>query len=574
MKHFIFLFLFLFGLHASAKDVTCTEKLGVAPISIGNKSDLLRMGILSTIHTSLRKLALAGVNVDSLSLVLETPPKIEMGQAAFPVFQLAKVLRMAPSKIAQSLIADLKANLPPMIHSAEVAGGYINFHLDFEAYADQLAETIASGRFFSPENLEKEKISLEFSQPNTHKALHVGHMRNMFLGEAVAKLFEYFGHTVVRSTYPGDLGTHVAKALWYIRTFKAAEIPQTPSADWLGRMYAEADQYVKANEAAAKPGIADMLRNIDSAEGSDYELYLKTREWSLAEMRDVYAWLGIRFDQWYCESECDLPSRRLVEQKFNEGVLQKDDGAIGLDLKNEGLGFVLMLKQDGTGLYLTKDLELMRRKFDDAEVTRSIVVVDARQQLHFKQLFRAAELMGFAKAKSSVHLSYETVTDAQGNALSSRTLNGLTVTALREKFAAPVSLANLRYGFLRVAPSDQIRFDLEQWLRADDDSAANLLAMLDVMTTIANPAARSAGPMSAREQEILLHLSRFNPTIAKAAQNYDPSEVARYLGQLNTLLKTWNRDGSANAGLIANASAQILQKGLELLGINPVATKL
>jgi arginyl-tRNA synthetase len=560
----------------------------LAPISTNAPADPARLEAVSLLRGALRILSPA---TDDSGIAFETlladTPNFSMGQIAFPAFQFSKVLKKNPKEIAPQLAEILNTASYSMLTKAEPAGGgYVNFHIAFKNYAERLLRELQEGRLFKANPpTEKEKISLEWSQPNTHKALHIGHMRNMFLGESVARLLEYFGHDVVRSTYPGDMGAHVAKALWYINTHKREEIPSSPSAEWLGKMYAEADAYVKANESDAliQPGISAMLKSIESCTGEDYEFYQRTREWSLDEMRRIYDWIGIHFDEWHFESECDVPSRQLVQEKYEAGVLEKDAGAIGLNLKSEGLDFVLMLKSDGTGNYLTKDLELLRRKFSDPDVTRSIVVVDERQRHHFRQVFRSAELLGFPEAKKSIHLPYETVMDGAGNAFSSRTLNGLGLSQIREavenkipaetadrlgRSRSQLAVDNLRYGFLKVAPANQIRFDLDQWLQNDNDSAIGLIAQIRRLESMHGGSAN--GDLSDLEKQIVFHVGRFNRSATKAAQTFDPSEITKYLGELNSLLNKWPSADSPNQDLVARLSAGALREGLRLLGISDI----
>jgi arginyl-tRNA synthetase len=523
-------------------------------------------------------------DVASIASLFTEPPNPEMGQIAFPCFQLAKVLRQAPARIAETLATEINTHHEKhWILRAQAVAGYVNFHVDLQKLLLFVDSEITAGRFFAPKVRadHREKISLEFSQPNTHKALHVGHMRNMFLGESVARIIEYFGHQVVRSTYPGDMGTHVAKALWYIQTFKKREIPADPSAVWLGKMYSEADEYIKAHpdDLDIKRGISEMLKALESGDGEMFRFYRMTREWSLAEMRAVYDWLNIKFDHWYCESECDLPSRELVQKKLNEGILIKNDGAVGLDLSHEGLGFALMLKSDGSGVYLTKDLELIRNKFSDPEITRSIVVVDARQKLHFQQVFRASELMGFEKAKNSIHLAYETVNDGEGKALSSRSLNSslglwdlkrhieesVRNSQAMDRTPEQLGVDNLRYGFLKSAPNAAIRFDLEQWLQPEGDTAANFVATVGRLKKIAQ-STFAQKQLNRQDEQIIVSVAKFNQAAARAMQNLDPSEITRFLNELNMMMRRWDPDASGDATAIARMASEAIIMSMRLLG--------
>lgn len=365
------------------------------------------------------------------------PSDSPLAHVAFPCHPLSRSLKMAPQAIAKLLSAEVqKVYGKALLKDARAVGGYLNFSVDVERLY-----TLLEGRGQALGNsigVASAKVDVEFSQPNTHKSLHVGHLRNMIYGEAVCKLLQATGTQVIRSTFPGDMGAHVAKCLWYIHRHQAESIPSEPDVHWLGHMYCDSDALLKGlagtpEELTAREEIGAVLRDLEAQQGPLYPLYLETRAWSLGQMKGVYRWLGIRFDRWYFESECDAESRRLVQEKLQEGFFQKSQGAIGIDLGEYDLGFVLFLKSDGTGLYITKDLELLKQKFSDPEVTASIVVVDVRQKLHFKQLFKTAELMGYAQATRSLHLSYEAVTDEEGVAFSSRDRTAIHLEDLRKR---------------------------------------------------------------------------------------------------------------------------------------------
>ena len=311
--------------------------------------------------------------VEQVKTMVNFSPQPELAHAALPCHSLSKVLRKSPKEIATQLCQHISNAKHPRIKEVRELNGYLNFIFDLDLALQEDFKLTRSKQLHVGPILpvaEREKMIVEFSQPNTHKALHIGHLRNAVYGDAVCNLLAAIGHDVVRATYPGDMGAHIAKALWYMKEFKSAEIPTTPNPHWLGQIYSESDQYIKSiagtdKEIEFKKDITSVFQELENQKGPFYDLYLTTREWSLQEMRDIYEWLGIKFDVWFFESECDHPSRELVQQKYKEGFFVLNQGAIGLDLNSYDLGFALYLRTDGTGLYLTKDLELIRRKFSD-----------------------------------------------------------------------------------------------------------------------------------------------------------------------------------------------------------------
>lgn len=552
--------------------------------------------------------------VEQIQSLVSFSPQSGLAHAALPCHSLAKVLRQAPKQIAARLCEEAAKFPHPRILEVRELNGYLNFIFNLEmALQDDFARVqrndFLQGPLLAP--TAREKVIVEFSQPNTHKAIHVGHLRNAVYGDVVSRLLEAVGHTVIRATYPGDMGAHIAKALWYIGKFKKHEVPLQPDTKWLGRMYAESDQYIKSlagtpQEQAFRQEVTTIIQEIENQQGVFYDLYTKTREWSLQEMRDIYQWLGIHFDIWFYESECDRPSRDLVQQKYKEGFFVLSEGAIGLDLNPYDLGFAIYLKTDGTGLYLTKDLELIRRKFADSSVTQSIYVVDSRQRLHFRQLFKTAELMGYPQAKKSLHLGYESVTDETGAAFSSRSLNGISLEDLRRsvrdqvvdqylkplqeewpetkvlELADQVVLGAIKYGMLKVDPNRIIQFILKEWIQLDGETGPYLqyahARCASIRKKVGEPASSFKPKLvEASEREVVLHLEKYNVALLQAAAEYKPSILCAYLYDLAKLfnrfykecpIKTAEDADVRNSRLAIVCTVQsALRQGLAILGI-------
>lgn len=580
--------------------------------------DPFRKEIVTLIHVAFNQLCAAAniehsIEADQVAALLTVPPEFHLGQAAFPCFSFAKALRKAPPMIAQDLAARILQMERSTIAKIDSVAGYLNFHQNPATVGAALTDRITTSAFFSAEKIPQAargKIVIEYSQPNTHKALHVGHLRCLVLGDAVSRILAYSGHEVVKATYPGDLGAHIAKTVWYMQNRFKGEFPKNNRADWLGDIYALADEAIKQDtgterEAGNRAQIADILRQLQNKSGPAYDLWKETREWSLDQLRSVYDWLGVTFDAWFYESECDEPSRELVKQKFAEGHFIQDQGAIGIDLSPYKLGFAMFLKSDGNGLYITKDLELLRRKFADPKVTSSVVVVDQRQKLHFQQLYKTAELIGYPQATKSSTLLYETVNTADGKAFSSRSMNGLRLLELRsamenkvttdylERYrgtwsdaeiaetAKMVTIGALKYGMLRVDNSTQVTFVLEEWLKLDGDTGPYLQYMharcCNILEKQGQPQKTGTFTIEADEERALLfHLTRFNEFAHQSAQQQRPSVVAGYLYDL---AKAFNRFYEAcpirtsegdlrNSRLsLVQSSARIMKEGLALLGI-------
>ncbi|MBX9703362.1 MAG: arginine--tRNA ligase, partial [Silvanigrellaceae bacterium] len=492
-------------------------------------------------------------------------------------------------------------------------GGYLNFHCNFNAFADIFYRSVQDHSYFSKQLISptKEIWNVEYSQPNTHKALHVGHLRGLVLGDALCNLLSYLSIQVIRTTYPGDFGAHVAKTLWYLSHPSPKAPPKENKAKWLGEKYAQADEAYKKlkgtdEEAKVKKIISEILFSLSKQEGPYYELWKETREWSLDELKSIYSWLRCQFDVWYFESQCEESSIKLVKQKFQEGFFVQDQGAIGIDLSQWKLGFALFLKSDGNGLYLTKDLELLFKKFSNTNVTKLIYIVDSRQKLHFQQLFKTAELLGFSQAKDSEHLAYETVNTPEGTPFSSRQINGTSLLELKSKMeekvtndyleryrghwkdeeiaeqAKNVTIGAIKYGMLKVDSCTQVKFSLEEWLRLDGETGpylqyvhARCHSILEKITDDKN-SEKTFALHEKNEQELLYSLSRFNEIVLTAALQHRPHQLACYLYDVCKIFNRFYESSSIKNATgnirytrlaLVDLTKTILNKGLEILGI-------
>lgn len=542
--------------------------------------------------------------------LLVEPPNSEMGDLAFGVFQLAKVLKKGPPVIAKEVVAKLAAD--PLVAKVEAAGPYVNFKLNAAAVGPLILDGMRDGSYFKTTLLEKTpKTMIEFCQPNTHKELHVGHMRNACLGDSLVRLMRYAGYSVVSSTFPGDVGTHVAKCLWYLKFHNTEPEPATQKGEWLGRMYSKGnlkleDELGTPNEAKNREQLTEILKQLEAKSGEFYDLWLKTRQWSIELMEQVYDWAGVEFDQWYWESEMDSPSVKYVKELYAEGKVVLSEGAIGMDLNEDKLGFCLLLKSDGTGLYATKDIELARRKFQDYHIEKNLYVVDMRQALHFQQVFKTLEKLGFEQAKDCYHLQYNYVELPDG-AMSSRKGNIVPLMKLvngmedmiKTKYlarfagewtadetntiASEVAQGAIKYGMVKMDPNKKIVFDMDEWLQLDGDSGPFIQYSAARIQSILRKVGQAEGRVDwsllthPAEHRVLQQLLHFHHIVILAAENYKPSLLATYLFELAKKYNAFYHDcpiGTAETPALKNTRLAlcesvlaVLKQGLQLIGI-------
>lgn len=467
--------------------------------------DSFKLDLAQLIHQSLLvRWPDIALSVEEIYHLLVIPPQKEMGHFAFGVFPLAKTLRLAPPAIAaqvtEALLQSTKSSSVKLrFEKVQNVGPYVNFFFSSQVLFEEIIHPLLSGNVFKQKLFNNPpKTMIEFSQPNTHKELHVGHMRNACLGDALVRLSRYAGIPVISTTFPGDVGTHVAKCLWYLKYHNQDPIPEVGRGEWLGKMYSKGHLFLEdredtSDEITDREKLTAILKQIEAREGEYYKLWQETRQWSIDLMHEVYEWCDIKFDHWYWESDVDSDSVKTIKKYFAEGKLVESEGAVGMDLSAENLGFCVLLKSDGNGLYATKDVELARRKFEEHSIERSIYVVDMRQALHFKQVFASLKRLGFAAADQCFHLQYNFVELPDG-AMSSRKGNIVPLVQLIhqmenhvkvnylqryqnewsnediESTARIVAQGAIKYGMLKMDPNKKIVFDMAEWLKLDGES--------------------------------------------------------------------------------------------------------
>jgi arginyl-tRNA synthetase len=540
-------------------------------------------------------------------LIGATPSK-EAGDLAFPLFLIAKDAKTNPAQAAKALESSLE-NLPPFILKKVAMGPYLNFFLDFNQISHKLIPQIVSGAFFQQKLSENmPKTMIEYSQPNTHKELHVGHMRNLCYGDALIRLHRYAGLDIVASTFPGDVGTHVAKCLWYMKYHHQGPIPKERKGAWLGSMYSTAHNKLEEEKGTDKEPqnreqLTLILKQLEQKSGEFFDLWKETREWSIELMNEVYSWAGVTFDVWYWESEVDSASVKLAHEYHQKGLFVEDKGCIGVDLEPHKLGFCMLLKSDGNGLYATKDIELARRKFQDYHIEKNLYVVDKRQEHHFKQVFKVLELMGFENAKKCQHLQYDFVelpdgamSSRKGNIIPLQSLIENMVTMIKEQYLARyandwspqeiektaqiVAKGAIKYGMTRIDPAKKIVFDMQEWLKLDGESGPYIqyafARINSMLTKLGAPQTMELKIEAQQEKDLVAQLMNFHHIVQQATEQYKPSFLTAYLYDLSRAYNSFYAEcpvGSSQEPtrssrlLLSRATAETLKKGLSLLGI-------
>lgn len=572
--------------------------------------DPLYLKACEAIFNELVKMGAVEITVNSVADLLSTPPKLELGHMALPCFPFAKALGKKPQEIAQALADKLKQY--SLFSDVQVAGAYLNLFFDGKTYGENVIKNFLHGYLDKVPEVWMTPVMVEYSQPNTHKELHVGHMRNLCMGNALVRLLRYSGRPVVATTFPGDVGTHVAKCLWYMKRHNTEPIPTTGKGEWLGRLYSKAhikleDEKGSDLEAKNREELAAILRELEQKSGEYYNLWLETRQWSIELMEKVYKWADVQFDIWYWESEVDSPSVAWIKELYKEGKLEESQGAIGKNLEDVKLGFCLLLKSDGNGLYATKDMELARRKFENYDPSLSIYVVDMRQELHFKQVFETLKRVGFEEASKCFHLKYNFVELPDG-AMSSRKGNIVPITALIHQMrdhvkntylnryegqwspdeinttADMVAQGAIKYGMNVMDPNKKIVFKMEDWLKLDGESGpyvqyahARIQSLLEK-----NPVDLTSGidySVLKHPSELALvnKMAQFHRVVENASNHLKTSLICTYVYELAQIFNTFYHDCPIGKiddvelkrarSALSKTTGMVLKKGLGILGI-------
>ncbi len=307
---------------------------------------------------------------------------------------------------------------PPGFTRVEAVRGYLNLYFSSGDYSRRVIDNVLTkGDDFGRAEQNGELVLVEFSQPNTHKAFHVGHLRNVVLGDAICNIFDAGGYEVIRANYINDTGLHVIKWLWDYQKYHSGERPGEDKTRWMGDIYAESNQRLEENPDL-EVEVRALYAKWDQRDPEVMELWRETRQWSLEGFDQIYELLGVRFDHVFYDHELEKPGQELVVELIERGIAidERPEGPVFirldelLGLEKEKYRVLVVLRSDGTSLYATKDLPLAIKKFEMFNPDRSVYVIDVRQSLYLQQIFKTLEVMGHADwAERCYHMSYEIV---------------------------------------------------------------------------------------------------------------------------------------------------------------------
>ena len=530
------------------------------------------------------------------------------GQTPLPVPQLAAQIA---SQVSEAL------RLPSGFQRIEAVNGYLNLYFDPLEFTRRVVDAVleAGDRFGWGETKGK-RILVEFSQPNTHKAFHVGHLRNVVLGDALCNSLEAAGYDVVRANYINDTGLHVIKWLWNYQKFHAGEEPGQDKTRWMGDLYAEANKRLEENPELESE-VRQLYARWDRRDPEVMALWQKTRQWSLEGFDQIYAMLGVRFDHIFYDHELEKPGQELVEELIRKGIAV-DERPAGpvivridelLGLKKETYRVLVVLRSDGTSLYATKDLPLAIKKFEMFNPDLSVYVIDVRQSLYLQQIFKTLALMGHPEwAERCYHFSYEivnlpgnvTIASREGTVVLLEDLvrearqralevvhekNPALSPAEMEEVARVVALGSIKYPMLARDATKIVTFDWQTALDFNGQAAPYIQyahvranSILRKMEAPLPPSLLPTHELHPTEIQLIDWISRIPGEVQRAAQEMRPLyltnlayELARAFNDFYAecqVLKADEATRAARLRLVA-AAKQAMANLLRMLGIIP-----
>lgn len=532
--------------------------------------------------------------------VIELPKQAEHGDLAVPCFIFAKEHKKSPFAIA----LELKKIFEPtkLLEQAENAGPYLNFFINKQILAEKLLKAIHSEKDQFGSGNRKQKVMVEFCSPNTNKPLHLGHIRNMMLGESVSLLLDFAGNKVVKSCLVNDRGAHICKSMLAYDLWGKGIDPKKAKkkGDHLvGDFYV---MYNKYEDDEMKKMVQDMLQKWEENDSKTRSLWKKMNSWVLSGFEETYAKLGVKFDKFYYESELYDKGKSVIMAALKAGTFTKEDGAVIAPLEKYKLPNKVLIRSDGTTIYMTQDIYLATKKIKEYSLDSSIYVVGNEQNLHFQQLFKILEMLGYEQAEKCFHLSYGMVNLPEGKMksregtvvdaddlieelidLAKKEIKKRDTSVAKKELedrAYKIAMAGLKFLMLKLDPVKEMTFNPKESLSFEGETGpyvqytavriASILEKSEKKVTDSVDFKRLERP----ELNLVSSLAQYETVVSEAAEKMKPNLVANYLIDLSQTFNSYYHSTKiVNTGMekerlfLISAVRSVLIAGLKLLGI-------
>ncbi len=581
------------------------------------------MEITQLIRTEVSKAvkALYDYSVDEPDVLLNPTRKEIEGDYTVVVFPFTKAAKKAPPVIAEELGNYLTEHVED-ISGYTTIKGFLNLNVN-DAYWSKFLSDIATQENYGYHTSNGRKVVVEFSSPNTNKPLHLGHVRNILLGWSMSRIFEASGYDTKRVQIINDRGIHICKSMVAWQKFGEGRTPESMSrkGDHLvGEYYVMYNNEEKEQRAALEaadngddePAILQEARELllkwEDNDSDTRELWKTMNGWVYTGFDETYKNLGVNFDKIYYESETYLLGKDTIEKGLEKNIFyKKDDGSVWIDLEDAKLDHKLVLRSDGTSVYITQDIGTAEERYRDYEMEKSIYVVGNEQDYHFKVLFEILKRLEEPYAEGLYHLSYgmvelpegkmksregtvvdaddlmtEVVQVAKEESLERGDVGSLSEERQQEIWRR-IGMAALKYHIIRVTPRKKILFDPKESVDIQGQSGPFVQYAYVRTHSVLNKAGEWNADMTnyttaqPQEKELLMLIRKYGDVIADAAKNYDPSLVANYVYDLAKSFNKFYHDipilkaeSEAAKGFrltLTQTVGKVLTSALDLLGI-------
>jgi arginyl-tRNA synthetase len=564
--------------------------------------------------------SVADVDVENISL--EKPENADFGDYSTNVAMItAKTKHMDPYELAKKLTNELLGYdmlfkydalaYPILTKIQAVRPGFINFSLSEDFLKFNMLVVENAGEKYGASQIGKNKrVIVEFSQPNPNKPMHIGHARNNFLGSSLSEIFKFAGYDVVRTNYMNDWGTHICKSMLMYQKYGKEQDPDKKPDHFIGDFYVKYEQEVESKPELEKE-LSALFIKLEVGDPETTKLWEKIVGWAYKGWEQTYREENVEFDVWMYQSNYRETGKEIVQLALEKGVAEKDEtGAVIARLEKYGIPDKVLLRKDGTSVYVTQDMQLAKDSYEKYKFDKRLYVVDNRQSDYFKQLFKIMELLGFEWANRLHHVGYGVVSLPEGS-MSSR--KGLVVNAddvfskivelEKEEITAgiksvvsvgetaeKVALSAFRYAMLKVDSKQDIVFRYSQITKFDGNTGPYLMYTYARSRSVLEKAGREESTpdfqtvrftkLNEKEKNVLRKIQEFPETVVQAANTFSPHLIANYLYDLAQSFNSFygeipildaGDEGTKTFRLsLTKSTGQVLKNGLKLLGIKIV----
>jgi len=538
---------------------------------------------------------------EDVSSLLEVPTEKNYGDFSLPCFFLAKKYKKEPHNVAEELKKKIKLN--KSFSKLEAVGPYLNFFINKPLLAELTLAKILKEKERFGSGKEKKRIMVEFPSPNTNKPLHLGHLRNIFLGESLSRILEKKGNKVIRVNLNNDRGIHICQAMVAYKKYGENKKPDKKPDHFVGDFYVLYNQKIK-NEPSLEDEAQQLLSAWEQGHKETKALWSNMTKWALEGFNQTYNRLGINFDKTYNEHDFYWKGKKIILDSYKQGLFEKsEDGSISVDLGPE-LGRKVLLRKDGTSLYITQDLYLAEQKFKDYKLDKSIYIVGSEQSYHFKVLFRLLDILKSKNTQKNHHLGYGMVflpegrmKSREGKIVDADNILGEMLTLskkeLNERYpslsekekenrAKQIGFGALIFFILKFDSTRDINFNPQESLSFEGDTGPYIqyayARINSILQKIKKRNLRFQGNLLNEDEfELIKLLGDYPHIISGAAENYSPSIISNYLLDLvkkfnnnynkYSIIKSEDKLKDTRLSL-AVATSYILKDGLRLLFID------